>query len=307
MSEQPVNSEVNLNTAPSESPVTTSSDWLGTLPEDLRTDPTLSSIKDVQTLAKGYVSAQRMLGGRIPIPSQEASEEVRNEFYAKLASVPNVVRLPDEDSKDYETTLGEVYDRLGRPKDPSGYKLELPEGLDVDENYVKSMAVLSHKAGLTNKQFKALAEHELQRGFEMQSQAEKAQKQSVEFLNKTWGNKFNENMSLAKNVVNKYAQAYPEATQEIINGPAGNNPVVLMMLAEMGKLYQQEGTLAINNGTSGARTPEEAKSLIADVLGNAKHPYHDKSNPAHNDAVRKMEGLYKDAFPQPAKDVDGLF
>ena len=276
----------------------TGNDWLGTLPEDLRADPSLSSIKDIPSLAKGYVSAQRMLGSRIPIPSQEASEEVRNEFYSKLTNVPGILRMPQEGSEDYAAAVSGVLKQLGCPSDPKGYSLSLPEGMPVDEEYVSSITSLAHKAGLTRDQFKVLSEFEVNKSINAFKESEEARTSAVDTLTKAWGNKFNENMTLCKNVMSKYAATNQDAANEIINGPAGNNPVVLMMLADLGRTFQQEGTLGINRGVSGSRTPEEAKALIADINGNGTHPYHDHSSPAHQEAVKKMQSLFMDAYPE---------
>ena len=49
--------------APVDAPVETgSSDWLDSIDEALKTEPSLSDIKDVNSLAKSYVHAQKMIG-----------------------------------------------------------------------------------------------------------------------------------------------------------------------------------------------------------------------------------------------------
>ena len=63
--------------------------------EDLKNDPTLSNFKDVESLAKTVVHQQKVLGSRIPLPK---TDEERNELYNKL----------------------------GRPEDPSKYEVNIP-------------------------------------------------------------------------------------------------------------------------------------------------------------------------------------
>ena len=60
-------------------------DWKASLSEDLRNDPSLASINDVASLAKGYVHGQKMIGAdKIVIPKDDASPDEMNEFYNRL-------------------------------------------------------------------------------------------------------------------------------------------------------------------------------------------------------------------------------
>src|SRR5256885_6120890 len=86
------------------------SDWRSALPDDLRTEPTLASFKDVSTLAKSFVDTKRMVGDSIRLPKSDAS--------------------PEE--------WGKLYDKLGRPAAPDKYELQTPDGVPVDEDMLLS-------------------------------------------------------------------------------------------------------------------------------------------------------------------------
>ena len=74
-------------------------DWKSSLSDEIRSDKSLENIKDVEGLAKSYVHAQKLVGAdKIPVPNKFATE------------------------KDWDA----VYEKLGRPKDASGYKYDLP-------------------------------------------------------------------------------------------------------------------------------------------------------------------------------------
>ena len=61
------------------------SDWRSGLPEDVAGDPSLADIKDVSSLAKSYVHAQRMVGrDKVSIPQEGAGEDEWNSFYDRL-------------------------------------------------------------------------------------------------------------------------------------------------------------------------------------------------------------------------------
>lgn len=66
-----------------------------------------------------------------------------------------IARPQDGDAAGWAKT----YDRLGRPASPDKYDLKggMPDGAQVDEQFMKTMADMFHKHGLTASQAKALA------------------------------------------------------------------------------------------------------------------------------------------------------
>ena len=60
-------------------------DWRSAIPEDIREHKSLSTIKDVGGLAKGFVHAQSMIGAdKIAIPGKFATEDDWNPVWDKL-------------------------------------------------------------------------------------------------------------------------------------------------------------------------------------------------------------------------------
>ena len=81
-------------------------DWKANLSDELKADKSLENIKDIESLAKSFVHAQKLVGAdKIPVPNKFATE------------------------KDWDA----VYEKLGRPKNSDGYKFNLPE----DQNVIK--------------------------------------------------------------------------------------------------------------------------------------------------------------------------
>lgn len=296
-------SATNATTVSETSTATT--DWRSSLPEDLKGEKSLESIKDVGSLAKSFINSQKMLGGRIPIPSKDASDEVKKEFYEKITAMPNVVKLPDsQDLKDPKVAeeFNKVYDKLGRPKDATKYKLDVPKDAPIDKNYLDIMKKAAYGAGLSQNQFKALADVELEINKKMAAAISAHKENSREFLKKEWGNTYEQNKAACNGVMNKFAEKYPDAVKDLWEGPAGNNPVVLLMAAELGRIYQEQGTIAISSGVNGSSTsPEQAKEHISEIMSNKQHPYHDARSPGHAEAVAKVQKLYLDAFPNYTK------
>ena len=60
-------------------------DWRASLSDDIRHDPSLASIQDVNGLAKSFIHGQKMVGAdKVVLPKEDASPEEMNEFYNRL-------------------------------------------------------------------------------------------------------------------------------------------------------------------------------------------------------------------------------
>ncbi len=277
------------------------SHWKNNLPDDIRTDVTLTNIDDITTLAKGFVSAQRMLGGRIAIPSKDASEEARAEFYNRLETVPGVVNVPSEEDAQLDAKMSKVYEKLGRPTSPDSYKLEIPEGISIDEEFVTSFKKAAHDAGLNNKQLAKIAQVQIEHETKLSEFTAARHTNAESFLKKQWGAAYSDHKQLVDKVLDKYAAKCPDAVQEIRNTSMGDNPIISLLAAELGKAYAESGAIAPNTSGKAGLTPDDATSRIAEISGNRAHAYHDSNNPGHEDAVKQMNRYYAAAYPDLEK------
>ena len=104
-------------------------DWRTTLPTELREEPTLQNFKTVADLAKTAVHQQRLLGSAVQIPKGDAS--------------------PEE--------WGKYFDKMGRPKDATGYSYDpqehLPAGVTLEPEFERRLRELAYEAGYTPSQF----------------------------------------------------------------------------------------------------------------------------------------------------------
>lgn len=267
--------------------------FLDSLPEDIRGEASLANFQDAAGLAKSYVNAQKLIGASVRIPTEDSSAEAVAEFYKKLESIDGVVRLPGAEDAEGKAAL---YNRLGRPESHSDYKLEI-EGLQTDPAQFDAFAQLAHQAGLTNEQMNVVMGFEAQRA-QQQEQALAASQQNAEaILKEKWGHDYNARLEGAKAAAQTYAETYPEAMAELINGPAGNNPALLAMLSELQGTMVESG-----NANAGASAPygmsaEEARFKIEEIQGNRSHAYFNPADPKHADAMKRMKELYELAYP----------
>ena len=99
MSEEVQTTVAEEQQTPTQSATTTEAParFIDSLAEDVRNEPSLQNIQDVDQLAKGYVHAQRKVGAdKIPLPNKHATDDDWNQFYS----------------------------RLGRPDTPEGYEVQ---------------------------------------------------------------------------------------------------------------------------------------------------------------------------------------
>ena len=55
---------------------TQNTDWKASLSDEIRNEKSLENISDIESLAKGYVHAQKLVGAdKIPVPNKFATEE----------------------------------------------------------------------------------------------------------------------------------------------------------------------------------------------------------------------------------------
>lgn len=107
-------------------------EWLSTLPDDLKADPTLTRYPDVEKLARGALDLKRLSSSRVIVPGEGADETAWNSFF----------------------------DAAGRPADPSKYEIPVPEG--ESNAMADAFRPVAHKLGLLPAQAKGLAEFQNQ-------------------------------------------------------------------------------------------------------------------------------------------------
>ncbi|MFP4476807.1 MAG: hypothetical protein ACLFOY_14710 [Desulfatibacillaceae bacterium] len=242
--------------------------WREALPGDIAEDPSLADIRDVASLAKGYVHAQRMVGrDKIAVP------------------------------REGETAQWEaVYNRLGRPEAPDGYELPEPEGLpeqvQPSEEWAGHFKQFAHENGLNTNQASAvwnfvhrLAADGINGSVEEQKRwaAEREAENRAE-----WGLDYDRRHKLARQAALRFGDREVEKM-------VAKNPVLARVFAKVG---ERVGEDSLGRGESHpVMTPDEARSKINKIIGNFKHPYHDSSHPGHEDAVNEVARLHTHAFP----------
>jgi len=259
----------NQDTSLTQDPVgITVDNWREVLPENLRNEKVIQDTKDLTTMAKRLVDANKYISSSI--------------------------RLPDDGDT---SGMDELYNKLGRPETVEGYKVErpqMPEGVKYNEDLEKTFLGIAHKVGLNSSQVNELIKWNQEQSVSMAADQRNSTVQAMNNLKKEWGNAFDERVKIAEEVLNQYGNDEIEAL-------ARDNAPLINILYEMGKNLV-EGSVEGKAVSSHIRTPDEAQKKIRELQANKewmKIYMQDKRHPNHDAYVEEMRQLMAEAYPEP--------
>ena len=275
---QEVAPSVIMNADTTETTATDS--WRDQLPDDLRDHQSLQNISDVGTLAKTMIHAQSMVGAeKIPIPGKWATDE------------------------DWD----QVYGKLGRPDDATGFQLDFGEA-EINEEFVNGFSDVAHKAGLSDRQAKALAGWYMEQmpeaiDPEVATQNVEASKLEAEAdLRKEYGNAFDDRIRLGDNLISEFGVEGLMELKLADGTPLINNPAFIKTVINAAHYIQEsvsEDKLIGDKG-SDAITPAEADQKLQELM-RQDGPYWDQRHPQHDSFVQQVLEAHEQKHPEPVE------
>ena len=255
-----------------EQPLDAQVDWRENLPEDLRNDPSLTTVKDVPGLAKSYIHAQKMIGAdKIAIPGKNASEE---EWDA-------------------------VYNKLGKPEEAKTYEEDLGD-LPIPEENVKNFKDTAHKLGLNQIQFKGLTswyKDNLKTQVDnMNVDADTKRAESEAALRKEFGKTYDAKLKSSQRVFQTYGDTKFLDVELKDGTKLGNHPTFIKLMSNIADTISED---KIATGEKGSEffTPAEAKRKIAELTVTGS-PYWNRKDPGHEDAVKEVADMQEMVHPE---------
>lgn len=208
----------------------------------------------------------------------------------------NTVILPKPDAPPEE--FGKFYDRLGRPSDPQGYKIEVPkEGGDPE--FAKAAAAKMHELGLSQKAGEELArwwneqaggtlasqKQQMEQAFQADDQALKAQ----------WGAAFTQELNKAQQAAR--ALGVDESMIDNFQKVMGHKATMEFF----NKIGNKIGESDFVNGQetrnfNAAMTPGQAMARIAELKADKNFVARYVNKDA--EAVAEMKRLHGFAYPE---------
>lgn len=259
-------------------------DWRASLNDDYKTAPALQSYKDLNSLVKSHLELESLRGQSIRIPTAEAGDDAWDAFYGKLqAKVPNLTAMPNPDD---EKATKAFWAKAGVPEDATGYAL--PEG--VAPEVVEGLNEVAQAAGLTTKQFQALAKEMATKQGENLEVQRAEHKEAMDNLFYQWGMAKDTKLN-AINLLLKNSDA-PETLKEAV--ATGNVGADFLAWADgLVKSIGSEGNNLTVDQTQGggALTPAEAQNQINEIMANKKGAYWNNRDPMHKVTIQKVLDL----------------
>lgn len=275
--QQAIQTEPTQHSVPVETPAEVASgsgsrsEFLQQLPEEIRDHPSLQSINDVGNLGLSYVNAQRLIGAdKIPLPKNPTEDDLSN-----------------------------IYSKLGRPDEPSGYAIQA-DGQILTEGDVNTYTDIAHKLGLSKTQANGILDYyrsSIQQTTEAMSKDAQQQKQQIEQnLKAEWGADFDAKVSQANRAVADIAG------QDLLDmvlqdgTKVGNHPAFIKAFASFADFKNsvtKEDTIS-ENSVNYRMSPADAKAKIDTIMNDRSHAYWDRKNPVARDkAVKEVQDLYE--------------
>lgn len=252
-------------------------EFLATLPEDIRSEASLQTIPDVPTLAKSYVSAQKMIGqNRLPAPEAGWKPEQWDNFYKTL----------------------------GRPEKPDGYKLadtvKFPDGMVIDDAKKARAFERFHKSGLLPNQVNDVmgfyAEVLTEASTAEATAKQQAHANGIAELKKEFGDKLDGVVAMAKAVISSSGD--DAFTEFLETSGLANDPRMVRFLHKIAQAVGEDtlrgGRPIIPEGDS-AMAQKKLDTLYADQ--EFMKAYNTRSHPGHADAVNMVLHLNRQITP----------
>ena len=236
--------------------------WREGLPESIRGEKCLDSIKTIGTLAQSYVHAQHAIGSnKVAIPGDNATKAEWDEFYKAC----------------------------GRPDTEEAYKhdgVKLPEGITLDDAQVKSFRKFAFEHGLSQKAFEAALAFDVGRVAQMQQAAKAAHdaeyNETLTKLRTEFGGRFETVVAQCNKAMDTFG-----LTDVLREKGLLNNYTIIKALAGIGERIGESKL----RGGEGQPTSSDPASRLAEIQGNPDDAYYKKDHPAHNARVAEVNGL----------------
>lgn len=232
------------------------------IPKEYSSEKMWESVKDIPTLLKNYVEAQKYVGGAVKIPKEGEGPEAWDRFYQKL----------------------------GRPEAAEGYNFEMPElpgGLEWQDPLVNQFKKTAHVIGLTPKQAQVILNHyaEQVRG-EAQGRREETAR-TLETLKQEVGPGYEKELAYGQAVLKQIGGQ--DVIDAINMSGIGNHVGFIKMMIRIGRELGEDSIIDVK---SVRESEQSAQAKIDAIMADKKHPYWKPRDPGHARAVEEMSKLF---------------
>jgi hypothetical protein len=268
---QSIDSTVAMDSAPSiEGDKTNITNFRDLLNDEYKENKSLESYKDINSFVKSHLELTKMLGDRVKVPGENATEEELSKFYTKL----------------------------GRPETADQYELteytDLPEGFTLNEDEIKEYRDLAFKLGLNNKQVNLLRDWQVNQVINSYKSNYKTTDQINEDFEQKSQKKFGDKSAQAVEVATKLlSENLPEDSQKFISELSNDQLLTVIEFAnKMSSKYVKADSVS-NNYTAVSSVADRKNELRNLIAERNKMTSFDPKFKQIDDKIRKMydEGI----------------
>lgn len=241
-------------------------------------------------LTSGYIQNK---GWDNPLKAVESYRNLEKLLGADKANNAVVIPRADADAKEWAA----VYDKLGRPSAPDGYKVPLPEGGDPE--FHKASMGKFHELGLTQKQGETLMnwynESVMQQMQQVEAQRAEMFNQEEAAVRQEWGAAYTQNLAQAQAAAR--GLGLNAETIDALSDTLGHK-ATMNLLAKIGTRLGEDSFVSgdVNNSFGNAMTPAQAKAQIQSLMSDKD--FTTKYMSGNQDAKAKMAQLHAWAYPE---------
>ena len=236
--------------------------FLDSLPEDLRSEPSLRTFTDPAALAKSYVNAQRMIGAdKIALPSKSATAD----------------------------EWREVYTKLGAPTSANEYQFD--GDIPLEENYLNSFREHALNAGLRPSQANEMMNFVRSTiegmNTNMSEGAEAARYAGEQELRQEFGQAFEQRLEMAQLAAkNLLGSTEMFDNIQLSDGRMlGDHPDIIRMFSNLASQIGEDNLAG--DTTELVMTPQEAQRQITEMT-RRDGPYWDRMQPEHDTYIQEV-------------------
>ena len=247
------------------------------IPDEYKTSGVWEAVKNKPVqLFKNYVEAQRMVGRSVQIP----------------------------DKPDDAEGWAKVYKKLGAPEKPDGYEYDTSKwdkDFEFDTESLKRFREKAHSAGLSKKAYSELMDWYMT---EVTGKAKVLNDQdatTVAVLETKLKNEYGPNYDYNKGVALKGLHSYvqdAEAVEHLHELMKRSEPIFRAFVKLGQELVEHKRIDGGRFEEFGGIDPKSAKEQINQIRSDRQHPYHNPKDPGWQDAQKKVQDLYKIAYPE---------
>ncbi len=241
--------------------------WRDSLPEEIRTNPAISSFQDVTAMTKSFIHAQSLVGKKGAVPPSDwskATPEEKKGFFEALG-------VPSADKYEITTPAG-----VKIPDDVTGWFKQ--QAIDIGLLPHQANALLSNYAKL-----------DMDRSAKAKTDAQQAMVEGLKGLRLEWGEAYAKNVQSAEFAAKriggddflKYLGSKPELA---------NDPQLIKFLVASAKGLGEDVLREGGVGTGGT-SPKEIEAAMDEIRANPN--YSSKDQALRLPLIRKMESLGK--------------